>query len=577
MGVFHLLILLSPVVGIHRDTVGSTSIQAEAFRGAKVGKRAMMLTGQTFARDDIPGAPLCGESIPEVSDATWAFTARDGSTVTYTCDVGFKTSKGQTQFSYSCTSGEPISSALLPDECIQVECPKPAPIEHSDMIWQLGKRVSTGGFGSVVDFACEKGYTGDGKAHGPKVVKMICSENGEYEFVLETVTSCKLITCDKPIEARNAVLDPALDRFSPVSYNSSVTYSCASGYTSSSVDKAKSFTLTCGEDGEFIPNDPLPHCIEEVCPELPALEHSDTVHVAGDVKVGTRVLYRCTDGFFVSRVPASSTFNIMCEMVNGKPAYVVPPPERRCRPAPCLPLPSLLHAHVDATQTEWNYQDIVRFSCEDGYALGGVKGDTTFAGYCNTQGLWTIADNPKCAPVICGAGRGDVPPDMLQYGKMAEFSTSPIHFEMSTTVQCIPGAVVTGTGGMKTQFELLCGSDGEFTSDGLCAIPCPPVPKVAHSTSKYFGKVIEYGGPAAKVTCKEGFKTKNGESVQELTCGRDGNLTPVDECLTDTGYESPWEYREQNNILHDGQLVNSATTTGWFVGFLVLVVSAVFI
>jgi hypothetical protein len=97
---------------------------------------------------------------------------------------------------------------------------------------------------------------------------------------------------------------------------------------------------------------------------------------------------------------------------------------------------------------------------------------------------------------------------------------------------------------------------------------------VAHSTSKYFGKVIEYGEPPAKITCKPGYKTKNGETVQELTCARDGTLTPVDECLAQTGYENPWGYQEENHILHDGQLVNSALSTSLTPAIFVVLVSA---
>lgn len=537
------------------------------------GRPRVLTSVQSFARSEISGSPVCGEFIPTLANATWAYSARDGSVITYTCNVGFETSSGGNQFNYTCRPGEPIQQARLPDKCTIIQCPRPPKMARAELVWQAGPKSRFGKFGDIVDYVCEKGFTGDGKANGPKTVKRICTENGLFQFVLETITSCERIHCDIPLMFRNAAIDPSVDKNVPLLYNSSVRYTCESGFVSSIDRNSTSFAVTCSDSGEYAPNDPLPRCAPAACQKPPVIPNAATLQVAGLVPIGSRVLYRCADGFVVSQIPASSTFNILCDVIGGIPKYVLPPPEKQCKPAACLPLPTLTNAHVTDGSSEWFYKDTAHFECNTGYTLGSVKGETTFEGYCNTQGVWTIEDNPKCAPVTCAATKKEIPGELIDYGVMKPFSTEPIQFGMNTTVTCARGAVVTGTNGTKTAFELECGPDGEFTSRGVCAVPCPPVPKVGHSRSAHFGRVLEYGQPGARIFCKPGFVTKSGETVQDIICRRDGSLTPIEACTgnvsyTDT-YESPFEYENPQHILQDAEYVKSTSTVTCVTSFLV--------
>ena len=518
-------------------------------------------TQHSFTRAEIAGTPVCGEVIPESANSTWAYTARDGSVVTYTCNVGYETSTGRTQFNFTCNKGSPIQESKLPDSCSIVLCPKPANMANAELLWKAGQSVQYGKFGDVVDYVCDKGFTGDGKAHGPKTVKRICTEKGQFEFVLETITSCQRIHCDIPLMFKNAALDKSVDRNRRLLYNESATYNCETGFTSSLNRTEAQLTVTCSESGEFVPNDPLPRCAAEACPSPPVIPNAATVHVSGIVPIGSRVIYRCADGFVVSQIPASSTFNIMCDMLGGIPRYVLPPADKQCKPAACLALPSLTNAHVADGRFKWAYKDTAHFECDTGYSLGSVKGETTFDGYCNTQGVWTLEDNPKCAPVTCAANAKEIPEELIDYGRMRPFSSRPIQFGMNTTVICMGGAVVTGTNEKETSFELECGPDGDLISKGVCAVPCPRLPKVGNSRSAHFGKVIEYGQPAARITCKPGFLTKSGESVQDIICRRDGTYSPIKACGANMGYvdddESPFEYESQRHILQDAEYVRS--------------------
>jgi hypothetical protein len=277
----------------------------------------------------------------------------------------------------------------------------------------------------------------------------------------------------------------------------------------------------------------MPYCTEVLCGPPPELPRAQTALKVGTVTVNARVPYRCDKGFIVSIIPASTTFDISCVLSGRKGIYVIPPPEEQCKPARCSTVPDVEHGHVDSDQTVWRYLDKVPFRCDSGYALGGVKHETKFFGSCDANGVWTINDDPKCSPVVCANKPIDIPQYMQEYARIVP-STSiyPILSNQTLTLECVPGAIVTNSSGSASKFDITCGDDGEFFSDGVCAIPCPVVPKVPYSSSKWFGKSIEFGGSGASIFCKEGYTTYfGGQSNQTIICDRNGTLSKIDPCL----------------------------------------------
>ena len=505
---------------------------------------------KTYSRQELDGEPLCGSEVPAVANATWAYTAKDGSGIRYTCNIGFSLPGGDVSFDFTCSAGQTLPSKIT-RACAPVKCLAPPKMSHATMDWPIKSRFAD--FGTIVNFNCAEGYSGDGHARGPRVIKQQCSQSGEFEFVLPTITECKLIYCSPPIRVLNgAILDGQVDTQSPVPFNQTLNYACNPGFVLLNDSTSTNFTLTCGDDGEFLPNDPIPTCTEAVCGPPPTLPLARTAQRSGKVKVGTRVLYRCDPGFFVSEIPSSTTFNIRCDFINNTGTYVVPPPEEQCHPNVCGPIPNLVHAHLDTTQSDFHYTDIVPFACDEGFSLGGEPGEIKFTGSCNIHGFWTLTDDPQCEPVVCASSPEEIPADILEYGTLVPFDHYPITYNESSIVECGPGAVVTGTQGVKTSFPIECGPEGWFTSDGVCAIPCPAVPKVSHSVSKYFGKVIEYGQDPVVVECKEGYVAENsGLAVQHVICLRNGTLTGLDKCIESTGSGedglsgmSQWPYQQ---------------------------------
>ena len=491
-----------------------------------------------YALNELDSTPICGVDIPVVANATWAYASRDGSSVVFTCDVGFVTNGGSTSFDYSCVSGSTITTSQLSDSCNIIKCPRPARMENAEMTWPGGVHATTGDYGSTVDYMCDVGFSGDGKANGPRIVKMACDATGVYTYVLNTITSCDRVHCTVPLSMRNAVVSSTTDKTVLARYNETVSYDCAEGYVSSGDATTNNFTLTCGDDGEFMPNDPLPRCVELACGDPPLLEHATTIQISGKVPIDSRVIYRCDTGYFVTEIPASSTFNVRCELLNGFPQYAIPTVENRCKANTCLPMPSLENAVVDSLNTVWRYKDRVPFACIPGYTLGGVKGQSKFDGACNSQGMWTINDHPECAKVVCGTS-ADIPADMLVYGYLHPFTESTtVSYGMSTTVVCTDGALVVGSGGGEATFEIVCGPDGDYiiSGGGVCAIPCPIVPKVSHSTSRDFGKILEFGNAPATISCKPGYQTAAKETDQQILCNRDGTLSHISECTPIPNY-----------------------------------------
>ena len=539
----------------------------------------------TYSLNELETTPICGVDIPPLANATWAYAAKDGSVILYTCNVGFSTKNGDNAFEFSCNAGANMTGTELPDSCSIIQCSRPEAIPYASLVWPGGPSVLKGYYDSIVSYNCDVGFSGDGEADGPRNVKMVCDDSGQYQFLLVTITGCLPIACGVPLHVRNGLLPNTTDTSLRVAYNQSITYTCASGYVSSVDSKSDNYTLTCDDSGEFVPNDPLPHCEEIQCSDPPLLEHASTVHVSGKVTVDSRVIYRCDTGYLVSEIPLSQTFSIRCELVNELGQYAIPSPEKRCNANACLQMPNLVNSVVDSTNSVWRYTDLVPFKCITGYTLGGVKGKDHFSGHCNSQGVWTINDTPRCDKVQCGTST-DIPSDLLEYTKYAPFEGNTAVYGMNSTVVCVDGAVVVGSGGTQTGFVMECGPDGEFISadGGLCAIPCPIIPKVSFSRSRDFGRILEWGEEPAVVTCKEGFQMSTGDADQEIFCNRDGTLSAISQCTpipnyfygrTDHGDGNidVWPYQDGGSLSDQAYIRKSAHDRG--VGVFVVVASLI--
>jgi hypothetical protein len=531
---------------------GSGVLAPESLKAVGITKKS--LAEHSFTKQELTGTPVCGDSPPAVANATWVYSERDGSQLTYTCDIGFRTSTGAVSFEYACAN----SNSTL-EACYMVQCTKPPAIANGKLEWPWS--ASLGNFGTSVDYICDKGYSGDGEARGPHAVKLQCMDNGEYEFVLPTVTGCHIIHCSPPLDIPYGTLLNEQDPFSTVLYNNTIQYQCMSGFKVSTNPSVSNFTLTCGDQGEYIPNEPLPLCVPAQCPlPPPAIPNAQAAYASGSISVNSRIVYRCDEGFVLSDNPSASTFNVRCEYLRNSAQYVVP--KSFCQSSPCLPVPPLENAVVASTKTDWRYRDIVPFECIEGYTLGGVKGQSEFSGQCSMQGVWTIGNQPGCAPVQCAINPDEIDPDLTDFGRLVPFRKYPVEYQSSSTVECEPGAVVTGTGGKSNSVTITCGPDGEFVTDGVCAYPCGVIPKVPFSTSTSFGAPIEFGEPGATITCKPGFHTPSGLVVQTVRCNRDGSLSKIEPCIQDTeggeGDRGPdWAYQPRiRDILQNGLLAS---------------------
>lgn len=551
-----ILALLGQTAAI-RDILQDKLILGGIHPGSK--HRKGLLLKNSYSREQLSRSPVCGTTPPEVGNSTWVYASRDGSVITFICDVGFRTSTGAESFDYNCTSASPSTGPS--EACYTVQCPRPGKMEFASLEWPMGVSVTTADFGTSVDYQCAVGYSGDGEARGPQVVKMQCMDTGNFEFVLETITSCKIIHCSPPLDIPYASLTSGQDPFSVVYYNFPLQYECQKGFVVSTDPTSTTLGLTCGPQGEYIPNDPFPLCITSQCPlPPPTLPHAQATYRSGSISADTRIVFRCDEGFVMSDNPAVSTLSVGCQYLDGVAQYVIP--NATCIAAPCLPIPEVTNAFPKDARTVWRYLDSVPFSCIQGYTVGGIKGHSTFEGYCSMQGVWTIDNGLGCSPVQCATSADGVNSNITDYGYLVPFSTYPVEYSSSTTVQCAPGAIVTGTEGKDSSFTVVCGPDGEFTSVGVCAYPCPVIPKLPFATSSGFGSPVEYGEHGVTITCKPGYRTPSGMIAQTVTCNRDGTLTPTEECVPysgDAGNQgSQWAYQPHSlrDLLQNGLLAS---------------------
>jgi hypothetical protein len=88
----------------------------------------------TFSTTDMDNQPICGINIQELPHATWAYTAKDGSVVTYTCNVGFRLASGETQFEFTCSPGKSFPKKIQ-EVCEPIRCVKPSPVNQSRLVW----------------------------------------------------------------------------------------------------------------------------------------------------------------------------------------------------------------------------------------------------------------------------------------------------------------------------------------------------------------------------------------------------------------------------------------------------------
>eukprot|EP00450_Noctiluca_scintillans_P001620 CAMPEP_0194485878 /NCGR_PEP_ID=MMETSP0253-20130528/6727_1 /TAXON_ID=2966 /ORGANISM="Noctiluca scintillans" /LENGTH=1972 /DNA_ID=CAMNT_0039325899 /DNA_START=10 /DNA_END=5925 /DNA_ORIENTATION=+ len=190
---------------------------------------------------EVDGKPVCRIVVcgvaPEVKYAFRNDTGKIpyGHMVHYSCDVGYTIEEGvsdaPTQWTVSCDAGGAFGAV---SSCHPLKCTVPS-VANSEL--------PKGDFfyGETVTFACNEGYSVDGRASGSTSLSAVCGADGEVNAVGE----CKPISCGEPTFVQNSVVDNKEYVFPEIA-----AYECQTGYTTTGLASGSTtFTSACGATG----------------------------------------------------------------------------------------------------------------------------------------------------------------------------------------------------------------------------------------------------------------------------------------------------------------------------------------
>ena len=392
---------------------------------------------------------------PTVDNATYSQLDGDiqyGARLQYNCSTG-----------YNLDGNDIISCQLngtwsLPTpSCSIVNCSNPgAPVNG-----YTNGSVFT--YQSIVQYYCNEGYQLSGGSSAQ------CTATGDWNV---TLPNCTLVNCGDPGIPYNGVRIG--DNFY---YNSSVTYSCNTGY-----NLTGTATLTCLSSGTWSAS--IPTCTPINC--------NDPGKPTNGTKYGTNftysstITYSCNVGYDL--LGASSLTCLSNGSWNGSvPSCVIVSCENPGTPS-------------NGAITEgasFSFGSTLSYSCNTGYNLTGAGALT-----CLSNGSWDAAV-PSCLPVNCGN------PGTLSNG---ERNGDTFTFNSSISYQCNFGYSLFGS------VILTCLPNGSWNASvPLCYPNCndPGTPNNGQRVGNSFiyNEVVLY-------SCSNGYNL-TGEST--LTCQSNGS------------------------------------------------------
>uniref|UniRef100_A0A8D3D5H9 CUB and Sushi multiple domains 3a n=1 Tax=Scophthalmus maximus TaxID=52904 RepID=A0A8D3D5H9_SCOMX len=210
----------------------------------------------------------------------------------------------------------------------------------------------TGGhLNSMVRWACDRGYKLIGKGTA------VCKKTfyGYYAWDAP-VPACQAVSCGVPSAPVNGGVLAA-----DYSVGTRVTYFCNNGYRLSSKELT---TTVCQPDGTWSNHNKIPRCIVMMCPSLSSfsLDHGKWRIVNGShYEYGTKIIFTCNPGYY--RVGPA---HIQC-LANGVWSWRNERP--RCKTGHCGVPEQIVNGQVIGEN--FGYRDTVVYQCNPGFRLIG--------------------------------------------------------------------------------------------------------------------------------------------------------------------------------------------------------------
>uniref|UniRef100_A0A672MSI3 CUB and Sushi multiple domains 2 n=1 Tax=Sinocyclocheilus grahami TaxID=75366 RepID=A0A672MSI3_SINGR len=389
----------------------------------------------------------CGMPLAPVNGTVIGQEFTLGSRVTFSCNPGFRLANAQPVSTVCQESGRWSPMETRP-RCVPVTCPD---IGHSAVDhgrWRLIYGMQNK-YEAMMMLTCDPGYF----YKGQRVIR--CQANGTWDYP-EPRPSCEIISCG------DLGTPPNGNKIGTLTvYGATAIFSCNTGYTlvGSRVRECMSNGLWSGAEVQCLAG----HCGTP--------EHIVNGQVIGEnYNYRGSVVYQCNPGFRLIGVSVR-----ICEQDHrwsGKTPV--------CVPITCGHPGTPANGVTQGTQ--FNLNDIVRFTCNPGYVLQGA-----IKSHCQSNSQWSNA-LPKCKIVNC------TDPGHVENGVRQVLPSGPHRYSFQTAVSysCNPGYYLMGTS------TLSCQGDGTWDRSlpkcllVLCDRPSMPPYAQISGDRRTVGSVIRF-------------------------------------------------------------------------------------
>ncbi|XP_072305354.1 complement component receptor 1-like protein isoform X2 [Eucyclogobius newberryi] len=400
------------------------------------------------------------------------FPAPDGTSVRFTCQVGYKPLGSGT---VTCTNGQWSDLKMI---CEIKNCGSAEEVINGHVDYSQGTE-----FGAIIHVKCNEGYYAVGREN-----KMYCTSKGwEGRFPV-----CEVIRCDPPNQIANGYFSPVKEDYQ---FSEVVTYSCEGKYK---INGSKS--LVCLDNREF--DKAPPTCVLVECPD-PKIEFG--IVAAGSrppYSLLTSVTFRCNVGYDIV-----GSDSVSCD-INSKWSPELP----KCNPIECK-APEIKDGEVVDVRPTYKYSEKVTLKCSEGYKLTG--GDSVLT--CGEKSQWS-GTIPQCTMIQCTAPK-------VEGGVLVDGSRPSYKYKDTVVFTCLSGHNMTG------QPSVTCDLYSQWSPKlpECKSIECA-APDVKHGELEVGLRPSYKYLDSVRFKCKSGY-TMNGAST--LTCALNSQWSPeLPQCTT---------------------------------------------
>ncbi|XP_066265899.1 CUB and sushi domain-containing protein 3-like [Branchiostoma lanceolatum] len=251
--------------------------------------------------------------------------------------------------------------------------------------------------GYDVTYSCDPGYQLAGASTST------CQADGTWSSDTPT---CTAATCTSPTAPTNGDVSPTSDSNS---VGTVVDYSCDSGYQLAGVARS-----TCQADGTWYPGSTtctaVPGCT------TPSITNGDVneAEVTGSNGITKTVTFICDQGYVLDGAQT-----LTC-LTDGN--WDSPVPTCIVDSVPCASLSPPVHGSIqNGGQSTYDYDHVLRFTCDYGYSL---QGDSSIT--CQTDGTWT-GSVPTCSVITCPQLTTPTNGEMAGYNNVGDVKVFQCH------------------------------------------------------------------------------------------------------------------------------------------------------